>query len=282
MSIFCSRMSFKSLHTFSDCIPLGCDSFTDFFPLFLMIFAFLKGLGWILCKMALKRDLSDAFLTVRLGYVFWRGAHRGTMPFSSYWKHRLSAQLLMLMLTLIIWLTQGLAGFPSKVTSPTPALSVLPVWQGVTMGNTHPPPRRQDIYKNYLEFCTEFFHTHWFIQSFLWSWIPTYLFCTQGCNTHFLTGSVLLIVPTWASWSFFWLLRRATVGWVCVRGCARVALYFLTLLDAPGSTCICSAPVPEPAVSPSSHGSSYWRVINRKQVLGARMHITTGTFLSFD
>lgn len=166
MSVFCSRISFKSLHTFSDCIPLGCDSFTDFFPLFLRILAFLKSLGWILCKMALKRDLSDAFLTVRLAYVFWRGAHRGTMPFSSCRKHRLSAHLLMLMLTLIIWLTQGLAGFPSKVTSrPLPFQFCLfgKELQWATHmqeARTHPPPRRQDIYKNYLEFCTEFFHTH--------------------------------------------------------------------------------------------------------------------------
>ena len=71
MSVFCSRVSFKSLHTLDDCIPLGCDSFTDFFfSLFLIILAFLKSLGWILCKMALKRDLSGVFLIIRLGYVF--------------------------------------------------------------------------------------------------------------------------------------------------------------------------------------------------------------------
>lgn len=52
---------------------------------------------------------------------------------STDYQHNVS----LLMLTLIIWLTQGLAGFPSKVTSPTPALSVLPVWEGVTTGNTH-------------------------------------------------------------------------------------------------------------------------------------------------
>lgn len=205
-------------------------------------------------------DLSDAFLTVRLAYVFWRGALRYN-AFLIMPKHRLSAPS-HADVDLDHLVNTGLSGsFPSKVTSRPLPLSVLPVWQGVTVGNTHASKDPSSSSKaGYLQklpqFCTEFFHTHSFIQSFLWSWIPTYLFCTQGCNTHFLIRSVILIVPTWASWSFFWLLRRATVWDGCVLWCARVCVGVLwcarvSLLPdiarcSRAPTCICSAPVLEP------------------------------------
>ena len=89
------------------------------------------------------------------------------MPFSSYPKYGLSTQLLTADVDFDHLVTQGLAAFPSKVTSPTPPLQSCLLGKGLGQAThtqearTHPPPRRQDVCKTYLEFfCTEFSHTY--------------------------------------------------------------------------------------------------------------------------
>ena len=61
---------------------------------------------------------------------------------------------------------------------------------------------------------------------------------------------------------------------VCARVCGRVGgggflalSYFLTLRDAPGSSCLFPAPVLQSVISPKSLGPFYWRIV-LEMVLG--------------
>lgn len=64
------------------------------------------------------------------------------------------------------------------------------------------------------------------------------------------------------------LAIRSLVRLATVSPCFGIHLYFLTLEDALGLSCIFPDPALESAISPKSPGSFYWRLVFGNQYLG--------------